>query len=318
MSAENKSLRPQPILWDGHLEPKLPLRKKLIIGVATGWLTKEQNPTQPYTLEEVTSEVIDAYKAGASIWHIHVRHPQSGSLRLMQPERVEIHKKMCDIVFRECPDIITSPSGADPLNDDSVQARIDPYFAALAKENPHYVDIAVLNMGTMDMGLWPNKFVFTNRPQALLEQVKALQAVGVKPEFGCYDLPMLENVKAHFLSETSKPWYIQTAQGLHNTMPAKFELTKVAAELMPREDVVWNMVPGGRNWLALAVWGIMLGCDAVRVGKEDSIFLYPDQDVKVSRCSQVVAKVATIARELGREIATPREARQRLGLRQIG
>ena len=317
MSAKSKELRPQPILWEGHLEPRFQQRKKLIIGVATGWLTREQNPTQPYTPEEIAKEVIDAYKAGASIWHVHVRHPQSGSLLLQAEERLEIHKQTCELVFQECPDIITDPSGADPLNDDSVEARVDSYFKPLVEENPHYAEIAVLNMGTLNMGVWPKQFVFLNRLPALLEQVKALETLGVKPEFACYNLTMLEDVKEHFLFEESRPWYISTAQGIHNTMPARFELTKIASELLPQEEVVWQMIPGGRNWLALAVWAIMLGCDVVRVGKEDNIFVYPDQDAKITHCSQAVKKVAAIARELGREIATPMEARQRLGLRSI-
>jgi 3-keto-5-aminohexanoate cleavage enzyme len=317
MVAEDKKFREQPILWDAHLEPKWAQQKKLIISVATGWLTKEQNPTQPYTPEETASEVVDAYKAGASIWHIHVRRPQGGSLVLEPREMVEIHKQMCDLVFPKCPDIITDPSAGQPTTDDNIDIRITSYFGQLVRENPHYAEIAVLNMGTMNLGRWPKQFLFLNRLPVLLEHVKALQSLGVKPEFACYNLGMIEDVKEHFFSEASKPAYISTCQGIHNTEPPRFELTKVAKELLPKEDIVWQMIPGGRNWLPLAVWAIMLGCDVIRVGKEDTLFVYPDQDVKISRCSEVVSKVATIARELGREIATPKEARERLGLRQI-
>lgn len=317
MSGEGKTARPQTIIWDGHLEPRWAQRKKLIISVATGWLTREQNPAQPYTFEEITSEVIDAYKAGASIWHIHLRHPKTGEVQLEPQERVEIHMRLCDRVFQECPDLITGPSGAAPLIDDNIDIRINKYFGDLVKKGPHYADIGVLNMGTMSMGAWPKHFVFLNRLPVLLEHVKALQALGVKPEFACYNMGMIEDVKRYFLSEVSQPWYIDIIQGCHNTIPARYELTRAAVELLPQNDVIWQMIPGGRNWLSLAVWAILLGCDVVRVGKEDSIFLYPDQDIKISRCSEVVTKIVTIARELGREIATPREARERLGLRQV-
>jgi len=310
--------RPQPIIWPAHLEPTWPQRKPLIINVATGWLTREQNPSQPYTPEEIASEVIDAYQAGASVWHIHVRDAETGSLRLTQEERVELHQRTCDLVFRHCPDIITDPSAADPMTDDSVEARITPYFGTLVEADPHYADMAVLNMGTMSMGPWERQWVFVNRLPALLAHARALEGLGVKPEFVCYDMPMIEDTKEHIIGEVKKPWYFSLCQGIHNTEPPKLELTKVLADQLPPGDVVWQAIMGGRNWLPLTVQAILLGCDAVRVGKEDTIYLHPDRDVNISRCSEVVEKVANIAGELGRKIATPREAREKLGLRQIG
>ena len=128
---------------------------------------------------------------------------------------------------------------------------------------------------------------------------------------------MINDTMEHFFPHVKKPYYIGIAQGIHNTFPARFELTKAAVDLLPKDDVVWQLIAGGRHWLNLSVYGIMLGADVIRVGMEDTIFLYPDQDKKISSCLEVVNKIVTIARELGREIATPKEARERLGLRQV-
>jgi 3-keto-5-aminohexanoate cleavage enzyme len=71
---------------------------------------------------------------------------------------------------------------------------------------------------------------------------------------------------------------------------------------------------GGRNWLALSTFAILLGVDFVRVGMEDHLWMYPHKDEKIKRCADATKKIATIAKELGRDIATPEEARKTLGI----
>lgn len=312
-------MREQPIMWNLHLEPKLPPRKKLIICVATGWLNRQQNSTQPYSPQEIAGEIIDAYQAGASIWHIHPRHRDSGSLMLSPEEKIEIHMETCNLVFRECPDIITTPSGAEPISDDSVDARIKAYFEPLVKANPHYAEMGIVNIGLPNMGL-PTKrqLTYVNRYPQIIEQVEALQALGIKPEIFCFSMGALEEVKEYLLSKVKKPWYLGISLGSHGMPPGKLELVKVMLDLLPSDGVVWQSVMGGRNWLLTSVQAIIYGCDVVRVGKEDTIFTYPDSDKIITRCSEAVAKIATIARELGIEVASPREARERLGLRPLG
>ena len=72
---------------------------------------------------------------------------------------------------------------------------------------------------------------------------------------------------------------------------------------------------GHRNWLPMLTFAIMLGADIVRVGKEDAIYKYPHKDDLITSNADVVETIATIARALGREIATPEEAREILGLK---
>lgn len=79
-------------------------------------------------------------------------------------------------------------------------------------------------------------------------------------------------------------------------------------------DSVIGVYAGGRNWLPISVLAIMLGADIVRVGAEDTYWTYPHRDDVIQRNAEVVRKVATIAKELGREIATPAQAREILGI----
>jgi uncharacterized protein (DUF849 family) len=73
--------------------------------------------------------------------------------------------------------------------------------------------------------------------------------------------------------------------------------------------------PEGRNWLPITVMGMLLGCNQVRIGIEDIFYFYPHRDDIVKHPAEAVAKVVAIAKELGREIATPTEARQILGIK---
>jgi uncharacterized protein (DUF849 family) len=73
---------------------------------------------------------------------------------------------------------------------------------------------------------------------------------------------------------------------------------------------------GGRNWLPVTIMGIMLGVDVVRVGIEDQFWMYPHKDDLVRSPQEAITKVALIAKALGRDIATPNEARDILGIKQ--
>ena len=84
--------------------------------------------------------------------------------------------------------------------------------------------------------------------------------------------------------------------------------------LLPEGSVIGATI-GGHNWLPLIMEAITLGADCVRVGMEDTIWMYPHKDEKIKSCAEVIKKVATITRELGREIATPQDAKQLFGLK---
>ena len=83
--------------------------------------------------------------------------------------------------------------------------------------------------------------------------------------------------------------------------------------MMPEGSLI-GLSAGGRNWLPLSVFAILLGVDSVRVGMEDHIWMYPHKNELIERSADETRKIATIARELGRAIATPAQARAVMGM----
>lgn len=302
------------ITWPVHLDPKIPtMDKKLIISVApTGaFISKKQNPSQPYNAQEIAKEVIEASKEGAAMFHVHCR--VDGQMSVMPEE----YKKTMDLVFKEAPNIITNLCAVFSSTHEGAEKRTKPMVDPLLAFGRKYAEIAVIN--TISMAIGPGIFVST--PEGIKEETKYLEDVGVKPHLVGYNLPALEVIKEHLIETgiAKKPYFIAVASGVHNATPATpnpegfINLIQMVRNLP--SDTVWEAGVGGRNWLPVMVLAIMLGADVVRVGKEDTVHIYPHKDDIITSCADVVKKIATIAKELGREIATPDEARKILGIK---
>jgi 3-keto-5-aminohexanoate cleavage enzyme len=301
-----------------HAEPPVKtMGKKLIINVApTGSFTsRQQNPLQPYTMEENVRAAVEAYKAGAAVWHAHAR--EADGLPSKDPQ---VMKETIDRVLDKCPDIVTS---VIPYADYTKQGlgQIKPMVDLLSAAGPHYMQTAVLLIMSTSFS---SKFTYEVTETYLREQVEYLEAHNVRPEYqghaysGMKDVlewlikpgiarnPPITNIMAgfHGFSHATplepEPWNYVYLMSLAQSLPA---------------GAVHGMCAGGRNWLPYTVLAIMLGFDMVRVGMEDSVYMYPHQDEKIKTSADAVRKVAAIARELGREIATPDEARAILGIK---
>lgn len=304
------------ILWPVHLEPKIPtMDKKLIINVAPvgGLISRKQNPTQPYNAKEIANDAIEGYKAGAAMWHVHCRENGGFSVN------VEEYKKTMDLVFKKAPDIITNLCTVWSPNFEGEEGRMKPMVEPLKKYGDKYAEMALIN--PISFGLGPAVFIST--PAGVEEEVKYLEKVKCKPELVGYNHGALDVIFEHAVNNglAKKPILIDIAAGIHNASPTTpdpegiVNLIQMARRVMGRPGVVWQAIIGGHNWLPLTVVAIMLGADIVRVGKEDMVYMYPHKDDIITSCGDAVKKIATIARELGREIATPAEARKVLGLK---
>lgn len=303
------------ITWPIHLEPQVPtMNKKLVINVApTGALISQaQNPTQPYTPEEIAKEAIAAYKEGASMFHIHCRRDGEHAVD------AEIYKETLDLVFAEAPDMITNLCVISASNTEGPEKRMKPIVEPLLKYGKKYARIAIVNVQSFSMGQTP-PFVAT--PVGIMEETAYLESVGVKPFLASPEIKGVDVIKECLIGTgiAKKPYYMALGCGVHGTVPTiptedGFINMMQVVKRFPKEDVVWESCPGGRNWLPMAVFSIMLGCDIIRVGKEDAIYKYPHKDDMITSCADVVNTIATIAKSLGREIATPAEAKEILGL----
>ena len=325
-------------VFDAHKEPKdSKMDKKLIINIAPGgsFINRSINPTLPLTPEETAQEVAEAYNAGATMWHFHPKNPETEATAMPLEQRLSIHKSICDSVFRVAPDMITNIGGVyvvppvlqgTTIEENSILAetRIAPLIDRLVAMGPNnrYVEVAISLCHTAAIG--GTNFLSFNNRAGVTSDVKYLQSKKIRVELSPFKHSDLQDVKEWVFDsgmEVEKPIIVDTLLGVHNSTKAPlgiegFELLFAYIRMLPK-GVLWQGMIGGRYWLPLTITSIILGADVVRIGKEDAVYWSPHGDEIIKSSGRVVEAVATIARLLGREIATPKEARKILGLPQI-
>lgn len=269
--------------------------EKLIITAAISGaeVTKEHNPNVPYTVEEVGREAESAYKAGASIIHLHVREDDG------TPTQDKARFKACmDEIKRRCPDVIIQPStgGAVGMTDEE---RLQP--------TELHPEMATLDCGTLNFG---GDEVFVNTDNTIKNFGKIMIERGVKPEIEVFDKGMVDYAIAY-----QKKGYIE--KPMHFDFVLGVQMTATARDLafmvdsLP-EGSTWTVSGVGRHEIPMAMIGMAMG-GHVRVGFEDNIYL--EKGVLAESNGQLVEKIVRIAKELGREVATPDEARKILNIK---
>jgi 3-keto-5-aminohexanoate cleavage enzyme len=269
--------------------------EKLIITAAIcgAEVTKEHNPAVPYTVEEIGREAESAYKAGASIIHLHVREDDG------TPTQDKARFKSCmDEIKKRCPDVIIQPStgGAVGMTDEE---RLQP--TELGPE------MATLDCGTLNFG---GDEIFINTENTIKNFGRILKERGVKPEIEVFDKGMIDYaIKFQKQGFINKPMHFDFVLGVQMSATAR-DLTFMVDSIP--EGSTWTVAGMGRHQIPMAMIGMAMGGN-VRVGFEDNIYL--SKGVLAKSNGELVEKVVRIAMELGREIATPDEAREILGLK---
>lgn len=305
-----------------HLEPKITtLSKPLIIGVDVvgARILRSQNPHIPLTTSEIAKECIESVKAGATIPHIHVRDSKGHAT-----EDPAMNKEVWDKVFDAVgDDIVTSNHIMEnrmARGMDMFKGYIDP----LVNWNRKYLQVAATVTTDFSEPKGPLAYLLTDAE--LTELVDYLETRGVKPELQMYGPGSLERIKHALLAkpgQIKRPLWINMHLGKHHSPPLSQDpwsflqliswYHHVKAELA-HEDVVLGIYVGGRNWLPMTVLAVMLGADVIRVGMEDSLYMYPHKDEIISSNAETVRKIKAICEELGRPVATQAQTRQILGL----
>ncbi len=281
-----------------------PPRKVIITCAVTGAIhTPTMSPHLPVTPNEIAASAVEAAEAGASILHLLPRIKQS------------------------CNAVINLTTGGSPFM--SVAERLAP--ATTFKP-----EIASLNMGSMNFGLYPmlgrfsefqhdwerthleasRDLVFKNTFQDIEDILRAGNDNGTRFEFECYDISHLYNL-AHFVDRglAKTPLFIQSVFGLLGGIgghPEDLMHMKRTADRLFGENYQWSILGAGRNQMALAGMGAAQGAN-VRVGLEDSLWIAPGELARSN--AQQVTKIRQILEGLSLEIATPDEARELLQLK---
>ena len=271
--------------------------EKLIITAAIcgAEVTKEHNPAVPYTVEEMVNEARSAYNAGAAIIHVHVRHDDGTPTQDRERFRV-----VMDAIRRELPDVIMIPStgGATGM---SPEERLQP--------TELFPEMATLDCGTCNFGDEifdnPNMRVFGKR---MIEN-------GIKPEYECFEMGHIDTIldMARKGEVPGDPMQFNFVLGVKGCTPATVQNLCWMVNAIPK-DATWTSTGVGRAAFQLAAPTIVMGGN-VRVGFEDNIYL--SRGVKAKSNGELVEKVVRLSRELGREIASPEEARRILSLKPL-
>lgn len=270
---------------------------KLIITAAIcgAEVLKEHNPAVPYTVEECVREAKSAYDAGASIIHLHVRYddgtPTQDKARF---------KLVMDAIYKVCPDVIIQPStgGAVGMTNDE---RLQP--TELCPE------MATLDCGTLNFG---GDDVFMNTENTIKYFGTKMIERGIKPELEVFDKSMIDMAlrlqKKGFIKS---PMHFDFVMGVNGGISGELRDFIFLRGSIPA-DATYTAAGVGRFEFPLAAAAIIDG-GHVRVGFEDNVFI--SKGVVAKSNGELVAKVVRMAKEFGREIATPAEARQILGLK---
>ncbi|GAB1251618.1 3-keto-5-aminohexanoate cleavage protein [Porphyromonas miyakawae] len=272
--------------------------EKLIITAAIcgAEVTKEQNPAVPYTIEEMVREAKSAYDNGAAVIHVHVREDDG-----TPTQSKERFKVVLDAIYKEVPDVIVIPSTGGAVGM-SAEERLQP--------TELFPEMATLDCGTCNFG----DEVFENTVPMMRAFGKRMLENNIKPEYECFEMGHLDTILrlAQKGEVPGGPMQFNFVLGVFGCTPATTENLAWLVRNIP-EGSTWTATGIGRHAFPLAMAAIAMGGN-VRVGFEDNLYL--SKGVLAKSNGELVAKVVRMANELGREIATPAEARRILSLPQ--
>jgi uncharacterized protein (DUF849 family) len=301
------------------------VNNKVIISCAvTGAIhTPSMSPHLPITPEEIITDSLAAAEAGAAILHLHARNPEDG-----RPDQTpEGFSPFLSRIKQSSDAVINITTGGSPYM--TVAERVAP----AANHKP---ELASLNMGSMNFGLYPmlkryktfkfdwerehlegsKDLVFRNSFKDIEYVLETCYGNGTRFEFECYDVSHLYNL-AHFADRSlvKPPFFVQSVFGLLGGIGAHHEDVmhmKRTADRLFGNDFRWSVLGAGANQFRVAAQAATLGGN-VRVGLEDSLWAGRGE-LAISNAVQV-RKVRNIIENLGLEVATPEEAREMLQLK---
>ena len=299
-------------------------RKVIITCAPTGAIhTPSMSPYLPVTPDEIADAAIAAAEAGATILHLHARDPDDGR----PTQDPDVFRRFLPRIKKETTAVINITTGGSPHM--TVDERLQPAFQLQP-------ELASLNMGSMNFGLYPmlkrftefkhswerehlensRDLIFRNSFADIERILTTCGENGTRFEFECYDISHLYNL-AHFLDRgmVEPPLFVQSVFGILGGIGTHAEdlaHMRRTADRLFGGDYQWSILGAGGSQIRLASMGAAMGSN-VRVGLEDSLWAGPGK-LAESNVEQVMM-IREILDGLSLEIATPDEARQMLDLK---
>ncbi|TMV13627.1 3-keto-5-aminohexanoate cleavage protein [Arenibacterium halophilum] len=275
------------------------MSKPCIICVAiTGSVpTKAANPAVPISIEEQVESTQEAFEAGATICHAHVRNPDETPTS--DPEKFARLKEGLE---KHCPGMIIQFSTGGRSG--AGQAR-----GGMLSLRP---DMASLSVGSNN---FPTR-VYENPPELVDWLAAEMVKYEVRPEIEAFDLShILKAAEMHKKGQIAQVPYVQFVMGVKNAMPVDREVFDFYLKTVHRlfgEDVAWCAAGIGANQIVLNDWAIAAGGHA-RTGLEDNVRL--DRDTLAPSNAALVKRTVELCEKYDRPVADWKTAREILGLR---
>ena len=284
---------------------------KVIITVAvTGSRpTREMNPNLPITPEEIADSAIESFKEGASIVHVHVRHPETG----LPSMDVALYEEVVERIRAKCDMIINLSTGAggrlymgpdgQPDMKTSMLASPENRVEHVLKLKP---ELCSLDIGTMNFG----DGVFVNAQHVVDKMAEMIKDAGVKPEVEVFEVGHIQIANRLLsLGLVEKPAHFQLCMGTMAGIAATPKNAVHFSECLPAGHT-WSIFGVGRTQFPMVAMGVLLD-GHVRVGFEDNLFF--KKGVLAKSNAELVKRTVDIIRDLNKDIASLEEAREILG-----
>ncbi len=299
-------------------------RKVIITCAVTGSIhTPSMSPHLPVTPDEIADAAIGAARAGAAIVHLHARDPEDGR----PSQDPDLFRRFLPRIAAESDVVVNLTTGGAATM--SIEERLQPALQLKP-------EVASLNMGSMNFGLFPmlkrptefqhawerpylegsRERIFRNTFTDIERILTSCAENGTRFEIECYDIGHLYTA-AHFADRglIRPPLLIQSVFGILGGIGADGEDVlhmRRTADRLFGDDYQWSVLGAGRNQMPVATVSAAIG-GHVRVGLEDSLWDGPGRLAETNAAQ--VRRIRTIIEALSLEVATPDDARMILGLK---
>ncbi|OGB67517.1 MAG: hypothetical protein A3G29_00600 [Burkholderiales bacterium RIFCSPLOWO2_12_FULL_64_99] len=282
--------------------------KAILTCALTGVLTDPKQHPVPVTAQEMAAAAREAYNAGASIMHVHLRQQTPGMGRF--PSWDPAVAAEIDTAIREaCPDVIinltTGVVGTDISGPVACIRAVRPEIAACNAGSLNYLKIK-------DNGEWAwPPMLFDNQVDKVKAMLDVMAETGTRAEFECFDVGIVRSVGMYKKAGMTDHLEYNFVMGVASGMPVDADLLKLLVKYR-EPNTIWQTTLIGREEIwpvhqATADLGGML-----RTGVEDTFYL--PGGTRTTGNGQLIEALAQCARNAGREVASPAEARTLLGL----
>ena len=294
-------------------------KPKVIVTIAPtgGMANKKQNPHLPTQPQEIADDVVRCFNAGASVAALHARR-ESDDEATCNPK---VYARMNELIRAKCNIVLNNSTGGG-VNGDMVHQLNNGLWEINFEERLKGMEAPGAEMCTLDgqticASFGGKEILVPTTPKRIRELAEKMKARGIKPEWEVFSLEDIVQDLGRAIAEglDEPPYFVNIVLGVNafqGALPYTPKILQIMVDHLPK-DSVFNVSAIGNAQLPATAHALLLG-GHVRVGLEDNLY-YKQGELATN--IQLIERMVRIVRELGFEPATPTEAREIMGLRQL-